>query len=100
MVTKVKAERARLREAFGEKCYLCGYGPLLRRAMHVVNDRRVADVTVPMCLHCRNLMQEADLEKAVFRAAKRHARAFDKLADVAINAGLRRFPAAPKGIIS
>lgn len=99
MATKVKAERSKLREAFKNRCAMCGTGPLLRKALHVVDDRRFSDAAVPMCLHCRNLMQSADLDEAVFREAKRLAKAFDRLADVAVRARLKRFPMPPSGIV-
>jgi hypothetical protein len=98
MVTKVKADRARVIGEFGKHCVLCGEGPLIRRALHVVHDLRVDRDPVPMCLHCRNMLEAQDLESAVCKAAKRHAKAYDRLASVAIRAGLGRFPAPPKGV--
>ena len=44
--------RAAVREAHGARCYLCGSGPLVQRAMHLVDVPKLSPVPLPMCRGC------------------------------------------------
>lgn len=57
MASKRAARRAVI-EKHGRMCFMCGRGPLERRALHLAQDLVTGYETVPVCTTCRDMLDE------------------------------------------
>lgn len=57
MASKRAARRAVI-EKHGRMCFMCGRGPLERRALHLASDLITGYETVPVCTTCRDTLDE------------------------------------------
>lgn len=84
MPTSTKAallkSRAKTVAEHGDKCFLCGTGPLLQRAMNQVLIERISETPVPMCKACAESW--VDTEKSVSARVRKAAKQYDRAVSV------------------
>ena len=81
MPTREKSEimklRETVRETHGDKCCVCGAGPLMQRGMHLVEEADISPVPLPMCKECAQSWDgsEAGMKGSIMRMAECYAAA-------------------------
>lgn len=95
MPTRMSRNRALAAATYDRRCVCCAKGPLNRRGMHVVEDARLGEGPLPVCLDCRNMLRQPDLEKHLYREMRASVRRYTMLHRLAFRIGVRTFPAPP-----
>lgn len=72
--------RETVREAHGDKCFLCGAGPLLQRGMQLVEELDVSPIPLPMCRCCAESWDGS--EAGVKRLARKMAKRYDRVVTI------------------
>jgi len=72
-----KRERARAVAEHGDKCFLCGSGPLQKRGMQLVEDADISPIPLPMCKACAESWDGS--EAGVKRLARKMAKRYDRV---------------------
>jgi hypothetical protein len=100
MVTKVRAERAEMREKYDNRCVCCGDGPLVRRALHVVTLK--TGERVPSCTECLPVIAAPNPGKALRHEFRKAVYRYLQIANFALRTGAvddTQMHLAPPGLL-
>ena len=90
MASKRAARRAVIAK-YGRMCFMCGRGPLERRALHLAQDSTTGHETVPVCTKCRDLLAEGIDYQTARAQVQELCDQYDHMVSVFIKMGMTKF---------
>ena len=91
MASKRAARRAVI-EKHGRMCFMCGRGPLQRRALHLAKEPITGHEIVPVCTPCRDMLDEGIDDRTARARVQELCDQYDSMVSVGIKMHMSKFP--------
>lgn len=91
MASKRAARRAVI-EKHGRMCFMCGRGPLQRRALHLAKEPITGHETVPVCTPCRDMIDEGIDDRTARAQVQELCEQYDRMVTMCHKLGVAKLP--------